>query len=122
MPAKQKRQSQTVVPPEPTPYILPYIGRGRVKTTNPKHTPPTRNHSAHKQTPSQYKAEKPDANAKLAAPTLGGQSRRAQDCHTAEDRTQQRVPKAKAVHKAHIVQMRPHQPSKNKAPRESAPP
>ncbi|MEQ2249287.1 hypothetical protein ILYODFUR_027740 [Ilyodon furcidens] len=36
-----------------TPHILPYIGRGTVKTTNPKHPPPTRNHPADKQTPPQ---------------------------------------------------------------------
>ncbi|MEQ2301390.1 hypothetical protein AMECASPLE_035324, partial [Ameca splendens] len=29
-----------------TPHNLPYIGRGTVETTNPKHTPPTRNHPA----------------------------------------------------------------------------
>ncbi|XP_047223822.1 pollen-specific leucine-rich repeat extensin-like protein 1 [Girardinichthys multiradiatus] len=58
-----------------TPHILPYIGRGMVKTTNPKHTPPTRNHPADKQTPPHYKAEKPNATAEPsdahpAAPTL----------------------------------------------------
>ncbi|XP_047230912.1 extensin-like [Girardinichthys multiradiatus] len=47
MPAKQKRQSQAKL-------------RGTVKTTNPKHTPPTRNDPADKQTPPQHKAEKPD--------------------------------------------------------------
>ncbi|MEQ2278476.1 hypothetical protein XENORESO_019355 [Xenotaenia resolanae] len=36
--------SNTTAPP----HILPYIGRGTVKTTNPKHTPPTRNHPADK--------------------------------------------------------------------------
>ncbi|MEQ2226735.1 hypothetical protein ILYODFUR_030358 [Ilyodon furcidens] len=98
-----------------TPHILPFIGRGMVKITNPKHTPPTRNHPADKQTPPQYKAEKPDAtdepsDASPSAPTLGGQSRCAHyhrpnttACHTAEDRMQQRAPKAKAVHKAHTV-------------------
>ncbi|MEQ2229443.1 hypothetical protein ILYODFUR_018825 [Ilyodon furcidens] len=34
---------------------------------------------------------------------------------------QQRAPKAKAVRKAHNVQMCPHHPPKNKAPYESAP-
>ncbi|MEQ2299652.1 hypothetical protein AMECASPLE_017379 [Ameca splendens] len=97
----------------------------KVKTI--KHTPPTRNHPADKQTPPQYKAEKPDAttepcDARPAVPTLGGQSRCAQDhcpntttCHIAEDRMQQRAPKVKG-HKAHTVQMCLHQPSKNKAP------
>ncbi|KAK5622587.1 hypothetical protein CRENBAI_000975 [Crenichthys baileyi] len=76
-----------------TQHILPYFSRHR------------------------YKAEKPDAT------TLSGKSRRAQDHHpnttahhTAEDRIQQRPSKAKDVHKAHTVQLRPHQPSKNKAP------
>ncbi|MEQ2309140.1 hypothetical protein AMECASPLE_035521 [Ameca splendens] len=46
-----------------TPHILPYIGRGTVKTTNPKYTPPTRNHPADQQTSPQHKAEKPDATA-----------------------------------------------------------
>ncbi|KAK5616586.1 hypothetical protein CRENBAI_006131 [Crenichthys baileyi] len=55
--------SQAMVPPELMPHILPYIGRGTVKTTNPKHTPPTRNHPADKQTPPQCKAEKPGATA-----------------------------------------------------------
>ncbi|KAK5617644.1 hypothetical protein CRENBAI_002380 [Crenichthys baileyi] len=116
------------------PYILPYIDRGTVKTTNPKHAPPTRNRPADKQTPPQYKAEKADAttepsNTRPAAPILKGQSRRAQDhCpnitarHTAEDRMQQREPKAKAVHKAHTLQIRPHQPTKNKASCEYASP
>ncbi|KAK5618919.1 hypothetical protein CRENBAI_008492 [Crenichthys baileyi] len=54
-----------------TPHILPYIGRGTVKTTNPKHTLPTRKHQADKQTPSQCKGEKPDATAvhKTTTPT-----------------------------------------------------
>ncbi|KAK5605132.1 hypothetical protein CRENBAI_024931 [Crenichthys baileyi] len=83
-----------------TPRTLPYFDRGKVKTTNPKHTPPTRNHPADKQTPAQYKAEKPDATAEPgdahpAATTLSGQSRHAHDnhpntttCHTAEGRMQ----------------------------------
>ncbi|MEQ2159795.1 hypothetical protein GOODEAATRI_026943 [Goodea atripinnis] len=90
MPAKQKQQSQAKpqIPPQAnataTPHILPYIGRGTVKTTNPKPTSLTRNHPADKQTPSQFKAEKPDAttepsNARPAAHTCGDQSRRTQD-------------------------------------------
>ncbi|KAK5606577.1 hypothetical protein CRENBAI_018364 [Crenichthys baileyi] len=87
MPAKQKHHSQAK-PRFPrataTPHILPYIGRGTVKTTNPKHTPSTRNHPSDKQTPPQYEAEKPDAtaehsDARPAAPTLGAQSRCAKD-------------------------------------------
>ncbi|XP_047226632.1 extensin-like [Girardinichthys multiradiatus] len=46
-----------------TPHLLPYIGRGTVETTNPKHTPPTRNPPADKQTPPQHKTERPDATA-----------------------------------------------------------
>ncbi|KAK5619686.1 hypothetical protein CRENBAI_009321 [Crenichthys baileyi] len=104
---------------EPTEHPVPDVW-GTVKTTNPKRTPPTRNHPADKQTPPQYKVEKSDAttkpsDARPAAPTLRGQSCRAQGhCpnttahHTVEDRTQERAPKAKAVHKAHAVQMRPH--------------
>ncbi|KAK5600774.1 hypothetical protein CRENBAI_010352 [Crenichthys baileyi] len=61
--AKTTEPRQATVLPEPTPHILPYIGRGTVKTTNPKHTSPTRNHPAVKQTPPQYKAEKRDATA-----------------------------------------------------------
>ncbi|KAK5605679.1 hypothetical protein CRENBAI_007891, partial [Crenichthys baileyi] len=57
-----------------TPHILPYVCRDTLRTTNFKHTPPARNHPADKQTPPQYKAEKPDATAKPsytypAAPT-----------------------------------------------------
>ncbi|MEQ2189634.1 hypothetical protein GOODEAATRI_027211, partial [Goodea atripinnis] len=48
-----------------TPHILLYVGKGTVKTTNPKHTSLTRNHPADKQTPPQYKAEKPDATHPL---------------------------------------------------------
>ncbi|KAK5604548.1 hypothetical protein CRENBAI_015580 [Crenichthys baileyi] len=128
------RQSHAKLLPPPqanataTPHILHNIGRGTVKTTNLKHTPPTRNHPADKQTPPQYKVEKPDAtdepsNARPAASTLGGQSRHTQNRrtnttahYTAEDRTQQRAPKAKVVHKAHTVHMCPHEPSENKAP------
>ncbi|KAK5617623.1 hypothetical protein CRENBAI_002689, partial [Crenichthys baileyi] len=78
-----------------------------VKTTNPKHTLPTRNQPADKQTLDQYKAKKLNvtaepSDARPAAPTLGGQSRCTQDHrpnttahHTVEDRTQQRAPKAK---------------------------
>ncbi|XP_047245507.1 extensin-like [Girardinichthys multiradiatus] len=117
-----------------TPHILLFIRRGTAKTTNPKHTQPTRNHPANEQTPPQYEAEKPDASAELsdarpASPTPGGQSRRAQDHrpnttarHTVEDGMQQGPPNAKAAHNAHTAQKRPHQPPKNKAPRESAPP
>ncbi|MED6253415.1 hypothetical protein ATANTOWER_029054, partial [Ataeniobius toweri] len=46
-----------------TPHILLCIRRGTAKTTNPKHTQPTRNHPANEQTPPQYEAEKPDASA-----------------------------------------------------------
>ncbi|XP_047208461.1 extensin-like [Girardinichthys multiradiatus] len=102
------------------------------KTTNPKHSQPTRNHPAHEQTPPQYEAEKPDASAELsdarpAAPTPEGQSCRTQDHrpnttarHTAEDEMQHRTPKAKAAHKAaheaHTAQMRPHQTRKKRKP------
>ncbi|KAK5614665.1 hypothetical protein CRENBAI_006255 [Crenichthys baileyi] len=60
--------------------------RDTVKTTNAKHTPPTRNHTTDKQTPPQYKAEKPHAitkpsDARPTAPTHDGQSRIAQDHH-----------------------------------------
>ncbi|KAK5613226.1 hypothetical protein CRENBAI_025886 [Crenichthys baileyi] len=86
--------------------------------------PTSRNHPADKQTLPQYKAKKPDAtatpnDARPAAPTHNGQSRTTQDhhptttaCHTTEDRTQRRAPKAKA----NTAQMRPHRPAKNKAP------
>ncbi|KAK5609293.1 hypothetical protein CRENBAI_012830 [Crenichthys baileyi] len=47
-----------------TPYILLYVCRDMAKTTNPKHTPPTRNHPEDKRAPPQYKAEKPDSTAK----------------------------------------------------------
>ncbi|MEQ2284727.1 hypothetical protein AMECASPLE_024497 [Ameca splendens] len=84
-----------------TPHIIPYIGRGTVKTTNPKHPPPTRNHPADRQTPPQHKAQNPNAttepsDASPATPTHRGQSHHAQEHHpnntahqTAEDRTQQ---------------------------------
>ncbi|KAK5604706.1 hypothetical protein CRENBAI_012446 [Crenichthys baileyi] len=146
------------------PHIILYIGEGTVKTTNPKHTPPNRNHPAEpshgspsqshsttthpsihrwghgennnpnytppnmnhladKQTSPQYMPEKPNATAEHsdahpATPSLGCQSRRGQNHrsnttarHTADDRMQQRAPKVKAVHKAHTMQMHPHQPS-----------
>ncbi|MED6253028.1 hypothetical protein ATANTOWER_020990 [Ataeniobius toweri] len=53
MPAKQKNKAKpSCVSPRAnataTPHNLPYIGRGTVETTNPKHTPPTRNHPADK--------------------------------------------------------------------------
>ncbi|KAK5607409.1 hypothetical protein CRENBAI_024811 [Crenichthys baileyi] len=58
--AEKTEPSQAVVPPKAnataTPHILPYIGRRTVKTTNSKHTPPTRNHPADRQTPLQHKA------------------------------------------------------------------
>ncbi|KAK5619822.1 hypothetical protein CRENBAI_006779 [Crenichthys baileyi] len=97
-----------------TQHILPYIGRGMVKTTNPKHTPPTRNHPADKQTPPQYKAEKPDAttepsDAPPAAPTHGGHSRHAQD-HCPNTTPSKKTP-AK-VHprerKTHSIQVQEH--------------
>ncbi|MEQ2242302.1 hypothetical protein ILYODFUR_034477 [Ilyodon furcidens] len=47
-----------------TPYILLYVCRDIAKTTNPKHTPPTRNHPEDKRAPPQYKAEKPDSTTK----------------------------------------------------------
>ncbi|KAK5600794.1 hypothetical protein CRENBAI_009956, partial [Crenichthys baileyi] len=54
-----------------TPHIHPYICRDMLKTTNPKHTPPPRNHPANKPTPPQYNAEKPNATTKHteASPT-----------------------------------------------------
>ncbi|XP_047216716.1 proline-rich protein 2-like [Girardinichthys multiradiatus] len=56
--------------------------KGTARTTNPKHIEPTRNHPANEQTPPQYEAETPDvsaepSDARPAAPTPGGQSRRA---------------------------------------------
>ncbi|KAK5622121.1 hypothetical protein CRENBAI_009961, partial [Crenichthys baileyi] len=81
-------------------HILPHVSRDTVKTTNPKHTPFTRNHPADMETPPQFKAKKPDATIKPSdvyptAPTHYGQSRTTQDHHptttarhTAEVRTQ----------------------------------
>ncbi|MEQ2216898.1 hypothetical protein XENOCAPTIV_024835, partial [Xenoophorus captivus] len=100
---RSPRASTTATPP-----ILLCIRRGMARTTNPKHTEPTRNHPANEQTPPQYEAETPDASAEPsdthpAAPMPGGQSRRAQDHHpnttarhTVEDGMPQRAPKAKA--------------------------
>ncbi|KAK5618827.1 hypothetical protein CRENBAI_010576 [Crenichthys baileyi] len=124
----------------PTPPI-----RGRRSTTpstgqqrrplTPSHNNPPREHPGKQAKPHpKYEAQKPDASAepsdaRSAAPTPGGQSRHAQDHrpnttarNTAEDRMQQRAPKAKAAHKTHTAQVHPHQPPKNKAPCESAPP
>ncbi|KAK5610522.1 hypothetical protein CRENBAI_003631, partial [Crenichthys baileyi] len=104
--------------------------QGMVKTTNPKHTPPTSNHPADKQTPPQYKAEKPDATAEPsdacpAAPILGGQSHCAKDhcpittaLHTAEDRTQQSKRLAQSPHFANAP---PPALQKQSPSRESAP-
>ncbi|MEQ2159696.1 hypothetical protein GOODEAATRI_025693, partial [Goodea atripinnis] len=120
---RSPRASTTATPP-----ILLCIRRGTARTTNPKHTEPTRNHPANEQTPPQCEAETPNASAepsdaRPAAPTPGGQSRRTQDHHpnttarhTVEDGMQQRAPKAKAAHKAHTVQMCPHQPPKTNPP------
>ncbi|MEQ2281707.1 hypothetical protein AMECASPLE_033166 [Ameca splendens] len=102
------------------------------RTTNPKHTEPTRNHPANEQTPPHYEAEKPNASAepsdaRPAAPTPGGQSRRAQDHrpntaahHTAEDGMQQRAPKPKAVHKASHCANVPPPVTQKQSPHESA--
>ncbi|MED6250271.1 hypothetical protein ATANTOWER_028197 [Ataeniobius toweri] len=62
MPAKQKRWSQAKLqfPPQQHHTSFHTLDRG----TNPKHTPPTRNHPADKQTPPQHKAERPNATAK----------------------------------------------------------
>ncbi|MEQ2238611.1 hypothetical protein ILYODFUR_034912 [Ilyodon furcidens] len=125
-PSKNDRAKPSCSSPQanatPTPHILLYVGRYTGKITNPKHTPPTRNHPADKQTPLQ--AEKPDATAELsdahpAAPTPSSQSRRAQDpcpnttaCHTAEDRTRQKAHKVKAVHKRHTANAPPPAPRK----------
>ncbi|XP_047208473.1 early nodulin-75-like [Girardinichthys multiradiatus] len=66
---RSPRASTTATPP-----ILLCIRRGTARTTNPKHTEPTRNHPANEQTPPQYEAETPDASAepsdaRPAAPT-----------------------------------------------------
>ncbi|KAK5619756.1 hypothetical protein CRENBAI_007968 [Crenichthys baileyi] len=58
--ARQSSRPRDAPPPPPP------CPRGTVKTTNPKNTPPTRNHPADKQTPPQHKAERPDATAKLS--------------------------------------------------------
>ncbi|XP_047246486.1 basic proline-rich protein-like [Girardinichthys multiradiatus] len=125
-------RSKEVTPPSRD--ADPPASRGTARTTNPKHTEPTRNHPANEQTPPLYEAETPDASAEPsdahpATPTPGGHSRRAQDHHpnttarhTVEDGMQQRASKAKAAHKAHTAQMYPYQPPKNEAPHESAPP
>ncbi|KAK5599587.1 hypothetical protein CRENBAI_018897 [Crenichthys baileyi] len=88
--------------------------KGTMKTTNPKYTPPSTqgrweapSRQANPTSTPQHKAKKPNATAKPsdarpAVPTYRGQSRHAQEV-------------AEAVHKVHTMQMRPHQPSKNKA-------
>ncbi|KAK5619278.1 hypothetical protein CRENBAI_018128 [Crenichthys baileyi] len=117
-----------------TPHILPYIGRGTVKTTNPEHTPPTRNHPADKQTPPQHEAEKPDATAepsdahpaiqnteasaamhRTTTPTLQHAKQRRTVCSNEH-------PKQKPSTKPTPCKYAPHRPSKNKAPCKRAPP
>ncbi|XP_047242455.1 extensin-like [Girardinichthys multiradiatus] len=94
-----------------TPHILPYIGRGTVKTKNPKHRPPTRNQPADKETPPQYKAEKPDAtaepsDARPAAPTPGGVARK--KTHNEANKRQ----------KAHTAKIKTHQQAETSPPRD----
>ncbi|KAK5603407.1 hypothetical protein CRENBAI_008228 [Crenichthys baileyi] len=84
-------------------------------------------HPVRGQSPTQ--AQSP-SDARPAAPTPGGQSRHAQDPppptpqarNTAEDRMQQRAPRAKAAHKTHTGTSAPPPAPQNKAPRESARP
>ncbi|MEQ2206385.1 hypothetical protein XENOCAPTIV_028721 [Xenoophorus captivus] len=78
-----------------TPHILSYISRGTLKTTNPKHTPPTRNHRADKQTPPKHKAKRPNATAQPSNARPAVQNTEARATHpdttarqTAEDSTQ----------------------------------
>ncbi|KAK5616690.1 hypothetical protein CRENBAI_000522 [Crenichthys baileyi] len=53
--AKLSRSSNATA----TPHILPYISRGTVKTTNPKHTPPTRPAGTHTWRPEMSTAPSP---------------------------------------------------------------
>ncbi|XP_047226608.1 proteoglycan 4-like [Girardinichthys multiradiatus] len=53
-------RSKEVTPPSRD--ADPPTSRGTARTTNPKHTEPTRNHPANEQTPPQYEAETPDAS------------------------------------------------------------
>ncbi|MED6237410.1 hypothetical protein ATANTOWER_024383 [Ataeniobius toweri] len=100
-----------------------------VITTNPKHTPPTRNHPTDKQTPPHYKAKKPNATtkpseARPASPTHNCQSRTDQDHHhstTYSGGQNAAKSKTKAVPKAHTAQI-PTSLPKIKPPCESAPP
>ncbi|KAK5615064.1 hypothetical protein CRENBAI_006190 [Crenichthys baileyi] len=96
------------------PHILPYVCWDTLKTTNPKYTAPTRNHSADKQTPPQYKDEKLDAIVKPsdacpAAPTHNGQSFTAQDHHhsTPYSRGQKEHPKQKLCTKPKLCKCAP---------------
>ncbi|KAK5603373.1 hypothetical protein CRENBAI_008975 [Crenichthys baileyi] len=103
--AKTIEPSQATVFPEPTPQQ--HHTSFRTSTTNPKNTPPTRNHPADNQTLPQYKAKKPDAtaepsNARHAAPTLGGQSRCTQD-----HRPNTTLSKSKAPTKRRLTEFRP---------------
>ncbi|XP_047219380.1 extensin-like [Girardinichthys multiradiatus] len=111
-----------------TPHILPYIGRVMVKTTNPKHTPPTKNHPADKQTPPQHKAEKPDATAEPsdARPAIQNMEARAvthrtttpTPQHAKQRRTEHsnEHPKQKPCTKPTPCKCAPTSPPKTKAP------
>ncbi|KAK5603581.1 hypothetical protein CRENBAI_004522 [Crenichthys baileyi] len=111
-----------------TPHILPYIGRGTVKTTNPKHTPPTRNHPADKQTPPQYKTEKPDATAEPSDARPAVQNREARapmhrtttptPQHAKKRRTERsnEHPKQKPCTKPTLCKYAPTSPPKTKPP------
>ncbi|XP_047213226.1 vegetative cell wall protein gp1-like [Girardinichthys multiradiatus] len=132
--AKTIEPSQTADPPEPAPQqhhpsFCAFVGAWRGPLTPSTPNPPGAIQQTSKPHPSMKPRCPTHSDARPAAPTPADQSRRAQDHHpnktarhTVEDEMQQRAPKAKAAHKAHTAQMCPHQPPKNKAPHESAPP
>ncbi|MEQ2290758.1 hypothetical protein AMECASPLE_006322 [Ameca splendens] len=78
--------------------------RDTVKTTNPKNTPPTRNLPADKHPSTRPRGPLQTPSPETSAPRHPHMMARAAPhrttttaCHTAEDRTQQRAPKTKAM-------------------------
>ncbi|KAK5598416.1 hypothetical protein CRENBAI_011869, partial [Crenichthys baileyi] len=105
-----------------TPHILPYISRGTVETTNPKHTPPTRSHPADKQTPPQHKTEKPSEVRPAVQNTLARAAMHRSTTPTPQHAKQWRTvssnehPKRKPCTKPTPCKCAPTSPPKTKPP------
>ncbi|KAK5620844.1 hypothetical protein CRENBAI_018022 [Crenichthys baileyi] len=106
-------------------------GMATVKTPSTQNPPGNIQQTAN---PSQYEAQKPDASAEPSDARLPHHARRSEPPrkgppsqkpqHAIQRRTEysKEHPEQKLPPKTHTAQLHPHQPPKNKAPRESAPP